>query len=310
MNAISARGLRKSYGDKVVLDGIDLDVKQGSVFALLGPNGAGKTTIVNILSTLVAPDAGTAAVAGCDLADDPGGIRRAIGVTGQFSAVDSLLNGEENLMLMADLNHLPRSVGRTRTAELLTRFDLTDAAKKIPTTYSGGMQRKLDLAMTLVGEPRVIFLDEPTTGLDPRSRRTMWDIIRGLVAGGVTIFLTTQYLDEADELADRVALLDHGRIIAEGTPDELKRQVPGGHVRLTFTDSTALQQTAVHLESSVADEDALTLQVPTDGSVASLRALLDRLDGVAVDGIAMHAPDLDDVFFSLTGHQTEAEAVQ
>jgi len=310
MNAISARGLRKSYGDKVVLDGIDLDVKQGSVFALLGPNGAGKTTIVNILSTLVAPDAGTAAVAGCDLADDPDGIRRAIGVTGQFSAVDGLLNGEENLMLMADLHHLPRSVGRNRTAELLARFDLTDAAKKIPATYSGGMQRKLDLAMTLVGEPQVIFLDEPTTGLDPRSRRTMWDIIRGLVAGGVTIFLTTQYLDEADELADRVALLDHGRIIAEGTPDELKRQVPGGHVRLTFTDSTALQQTAVHLESSVADEEALTLQVPTDGSVASLRALLDRLDGVVVDGIAMHAPDLDDVFFSLTGHQTEAEAVQ
>ena len=309
MNAISARGLRKSYDDKVVLDGIDLDVKQGSVFALLGPNGAGKTTIVNILSTLVAPDAGNATVAGSDLADDPHGIRRAIGVTGQFSAVDSLLNGEENLMLMADLHHLPRNVGRARATELLARFDLTDAAKKVPTTYSGGMQRKLDLAMTLVGEPKVIFLDEPTTGLDPRSRRTMWDIIRRLVAGGVTIFLTTQYLDEADELADRIALLDHGRIIAEGTPEELKRQVPGGHVKLTFTDNTALRQTAFHLESAIADDEALTLQVPTDGSVASLRSLLDRLDGVAVDGIAMHAPDLDDVFLSLTGRQTEAEAV-
>jgi ABC-2 type transport system ATP-binding protein len=192
MNAISVRGLRKAFGDKVVLDGIDLDVQEGSVFALLGPNGAGKTTVVNVLSTLIAPDAGIVTVAGSDLADDPDGIRRAIGVTGQFSAVDSLLNGEENLMLMADLHHLPRPVGRARTSELLARFDLTDAANKMPTTYSGGMQRKLDLAMTLVGEPKVIFLDEPTTGLDPRSRRTMWDIIRGLVAGGVTIFLTTQ----------------------------------------------------------------------------------------------------------------------
>ena len=307
MNAISVRGLRKAFGDKVVLHGIDLDVQEGSVFALLGPNGAGKTTVVNILSTLIAPDAGIVTVAGSDLADDPDGIRRAIGVTGQFSAVDSLLNGEENLMLMADLHHLPRPVGRARTSELLARFDLTDAANKMPTTYSGGMQRKLDLAMTLVGEPKVIFLDEPTTGLDPRSRRTMWDIIRGLVAGGVTIFLTTQYLDEADELADRIALLDRGQIIAEGAPDELKRQVPGGQVKLTFSDSAALQQAAGHFESFIANTDALTLVTPTDGSVASLRALLDRLDGVAVDSIAMDEPGLDDVFFSLTGRQAETE---
>ncbi|MFK0247924.1 ATP-binding cassette domain-containing protein [Amycolatopsis azurea] len=306
--AISATGLRKSYGDKVVLDGIDLHVPAGTVFSLLGPNGAGKTTTVNILSTLVGPDAGGATIAGADLATDPDGVRAAIGVTGQFSAVDNLLTGEENLFLMADLHHLPRRAGRRRAAELLERFELTDAAKKTPATFSGGMRRKLDLAMTLIGDPEVIFLDEPTTGLDPRSRRTMWEIIRDLVHGGVTIFLTTQYLEEADQLADRVAVLDGGRIVALGTPDELKRRVPGGHMQLKFPDTVALRDATRALRVSTSDEEALVLRVPTDGTVTALRAVLDRLDAeaVAVDSLTVHTPDLDDVFLSLTGHRTEA----
>ncbi|MGQ0842244.1 ATP-binding cassette domain-containing protein [Actinokineospora sp.] len=306
--AISVIGLRKSYGDNRVLDGIDLDVAPGTIFALLGPNGAGKTTIVNILSTLVTPDAGTATVAGHDLATDPDGIRAAIGLTGQFSAVDNLLTGEENLFLMADLHHLPRREGRGRAAELLDRFDLTDVAKKTPATYSGGMRRKLDLAMTLVGDPEVIFLDEPTTGLDPRSRRVMWDIIRTLAASGVTILLTTQYLEEADQLADRIAVLDVGRLVAQGTPDELKRRVPGGHLRLRFPDPGALHRATRALQVSTSDEENRTLRVPTDGTVAALRAVLDRLDAeaVAVDSLTVHTPDLDDVFLGLTGHRTEA----
>jgi ABC-2 type transport system ATP-binding protein len=305
---ISATGLRKSYGDNVVLDGIDLHVPPGTIFSLLGPNGAGKTTTVNILSTLVSPDAGSATIAGADLATDPDGVRAAIGLTGQFSAVDNLLTGEENLFLMADLHHLPRRDGRRRAAELLDRFELTEAAKKTPTTYSGGMRRKLDLAMTLIGNPKVIFLDEPTTGLDPRSRRTMWDITRGLVASGVTIFLTTQDLDEADQLADRIAVLDGGRLVAQGTPDELKRRVPGGHMQLRFPDTVALHRASGALQMSTSDEEALSLRVPTDGTVAALRAVLDRLDAeaVAVDSLTVHTPDLDDVFLSLTGHRTDA----
>ncbi|WP_020525116.1 daunorubicin resistance protein DrrA family ABC transporter ATP-binding protein [Catelliglobosispora koreensis] len=301
--AIKTTGLRKSFGSNQVLKGIDLEVAEGTIFALLGPNGAGKTTMVHILSTLIRADAGLGTVAGHDLAKEPDAVRDAIGVTGQFSAVDNFLNGEENLMLMADLRHLSKANGRKRTAELLSRFDLVEAARKPVATYSGGMRRRLDLAMTLVSSPRIIFLDEPTTGLDPRSRRTMWQIIRELVADGVTIFLTTQYLEEADELADRIALLDHGRLIAEGTPAELKRMIPGGHISLEFASVEQLQAASAMLGGSQKDTDALTLQVPSDGGVGSIRDLLDRLDRGRVDvsSLTVHTPDLDDVFLALTG---------
>jgi ABC-2 type transport system ATP-binding protein len=301
--AIVVTGLRKSFGDHVVLDGIDLTVPPGTVFSLLGANGAGKTTTVRILSTLIGADAGDVRVAGHDLVAEPDAVRAAIGVTGQFSAVDNLLTGRENLLLMADLHHLARGEGRERAAQLLEQFDLVEAAGKPVSTYSGGMRRRLDLAMTLVGSPRVIFLDEPTAGLDPRGRRGMWQIVRDLVAGGVTIFLTTQYLEEADELADRIAVLDHGRLVAEGTSDELKRRIPGGHVRLRFADPRSLDAAARVLGQVSRDSDALALRVPSDGSLRSLKTLIDRLEGraIEVDELSVHTPDLDDVFLALTG---------
>ena len=304
MMMIETRGLCKSFGDHIVLDGIDLNVASGTVFALLGPNGAGKTTTVHILSTLIGADSGEARVAGHDVVREPDAVRAAIGVTGQFSAVDNLLTGEENLLLMADLHHLSRSEGRRRAAALLERFDLVDAAKKLPITYSGGMRRRLDLAMTLVGDPRIIFLDEPTTGLDPRSRHTMWQIIRDFVASGVTILLTTQYLEEADQLADRIAVLDQGKLVAEGTPDELKRRIPGGHISLQFADESGLELAAHTLGEVVRNDNELTLQVPTDGSARSLKLVLDQLDhaAITVDGVSVHTPNLDDVFFALTSH--------
>jgi len=301
--AVVVTGIRKSFGETAVLDGVDLTVTEGTILALLGPNGAGKTTLVRILSTLVPPDSGHAQVAGHDVAEDPDGVRASIGVTGQFSAVDDLLTGKENLQLMADLNHLGRVAGRARVDDLLARFDLVDAASRLVSTYSGGMRRRLDLAMTLIGSPRVIFLDEPTTGLDPRSRRQMWDGIRNLATSGATILLTTQYLDEADELADRIAVLDHGRIVADGTPDELKRRIPGGHVRLQLSDSPTLRAAAAIFDGATLDAERLVLRVPGDGDVASLRHLLEQLDDarIAVEDLSIDSPDLDDVFFAVTG---------
>ena len=310
-SAISVRALRKSYGKQVVLDGIDLEVPEGTVYALLGPNGAGKTTMINILTTLITADSGEVSIAGFDVVRDATAIRGLIGLTGQVSAVDVQFTGEENLRLMADLHHLGRAEGKRRVAELLERFDLTDAANKPAQQYSGGMRRRLDLAMTLVGEPRIIFLDEPTTGLDPRSRRVMWDIVGELVAGGVTILLTTQYLEEADRLAARIALLDGGRVVAEGTPAELKRLVPGGSVRLEFGDAAQLDRAALALPDGARDEQGLALQVPNDGGVHTLRALLDRLDNasIEVDGLSIRSADLDDVFLSLTGRPDDEKVL-
>ncbi len=308
-NAIEVHGVSKRFGDVVALNGLDLTVPAGTVFGLLGPNGAGKTTLVRILATLLAPDDGEIRVAGHDVAREPDAVRDAIGVTGQFSAVDELLTGRENLALMADLHHLARDDARRRIGELLERFELVDAADRMAMTYSGGMRRRLDLAMTLIGAPQIIFLDEPTTGLDPRSRRTVWDIVRSLVSDGTTVFLTTQYLEEADELADRVAILDRGSIVAEGTARELKQRIPGGRIELNFADAATQLAAAGAMQLPVRDDDAVTLQIPTDGNVATLRRVLRDLDDAGVDvvDLAIHTPDLDDVFLALTGQHDRSQ---
>ena len=307
--AVAVRDLRMTFGTKTVLDGVHLTIDQGEVVALLGPNGAGKTTIVRILSTLLRADSGSVRVMGRDVVEAASAVREQIGVTGQFSAVDDLLTGEENLLLMGRLLHLGRQQSRDRAAELLELFDLADARNRIPATYSGGMKRRLDLAMTLMGRPRLIFLDEPTTGLDPRSRRTMWQLIRDLVTDGVTILLTTQYLEEADQLADRIVLLDHGRVIAEGTPSELKRRVPGAHVTVRFADPASLERAAHTMPDGVRNDDELELRVPTDGGVSALRDVLERLEeGMTVEDVSIHTADLDDVFLALTGNDAK-EAV-
>lgn len=298
--AVSVARLAKAYGDHEVLRGVDLEVPAGTVYALLGPNGAGKTTMVRILSTLLPADAGDARVGGHDVRQDPDGVRSSIGVTGQFSAVDELLTGRENLRMMADLGHLDRDRATEVVDELLRRFDLVDAADRRAASYSGGMKRRLDLAMTLVHGPRLIFLDEPTAGLDPRSRRELWQIVRELVAGGVTVFLTTQYLDEADQLADRIGVLHGGRLVAEGTSAQLKRLVPGGQVELQAADAAALDRLAQRIPQGVADAETLTLAVPSDGRPAAVRRLLEAVPEDAVTAIALRTPDLDDVFLALT----------
>ncbi|MEV6395653.1 ATP-binding cassette domain-containing protein [Streptomyces sp. NPDC051907] len=304
--AIEAHGLRKSYGEVEVLDGMDLRVERGAVFALLGPNGAGKTTTVRILATLTAADAGRARVAGYDVVADRARVRRAISLTGQFAAVDEKQTGEENLRMMARLSGLSRPAARRRAAELLERFGLADAGRRQAVTYSGGMRRRLDLAAGLVGDPEVVFLDEPTTGLDPRSRRELWEAVRELSARGATVFLTTQYLEEADQLADRVAVVDRGRLVAEGTAQELKSTVGGHRLDLVFRDADGYgrhaSRAAVHRSP-----ETLTLGLPTDGSAAHVRTLLDEIDPTRLEvaRFSLHTATLDDVFLSLTDARRE-----
>jgi len=306
--AVEAVGLQKSYGAVRVLDGVDLAVERGSVFALLGPNGAGKTTAVRILATLLRPDAGRARVAGFDVVADRRQVRRRISLTGQFAAVDDLQTGEENLRMMGRLAGLGGRQARRRAAELLERFDLAEAGRRTVASWSGGMRRRLDLAASLVGDPAVVFLDEPTTGLDPRSRQAVWQIVADLAGSGVSVFLTTQYLEDADRLADRIALLDGGRVVATGTPAQLKAQVAGQRLDLVLADATAYQDVARLLGRRAAQRDPgrLTIAVATDGSAAQVRALLDEVDPArrAVDRFAVHRATLDDVFLALTGHPT------
>jgi ABC-2 type transport system ATP-binding protein len=305
---VKATGIRKSFGGKVVLDGVDLAVAAGSIHALLGPNGAGKTTLVRILATLIRPDAGTATVAGHDLLADPLGVRRSISLTGQYAAVDDVLTGAENLRMMARLLRLSPAAARARSAELLAEFDLFDACDRRVKTYSGGMRRRLDLAVSMIARPTLLFLDEPTTGLDPRGREQLWGTVRGLANEGVTVLLTTQYLEEADRLADMIALLDHGRIVARGTADELKSSLGGEVVRFKFADEACYRRALGSVTALRADERLRTVEVGTDGSAASVRELLGLLEaaGAPASRVSVDRPSLDDVFLSLTASRTEA----
>jgi ABC-2 type transport system ATP-binding protein len=306
---VYALGIHKSFGGKLVLDGVDLAVPTGSIFALLGPNGAGKTTLVRTLATLIRPDAGAATVAGHDLLADPVGVRRSISLTGQYAAVDDVLTGEENLQMMARLLHLSPRAARARAGELLAEFGLLDARHRRVKTYSGGMRRRLDLAIAMIGNPALLFLDEPTAGLDPGSREQLWGTVQGLADGGMTILLTTQYLEEADQLAHVVAVLHHGRIVAEGSSDQLKSRLGGEVVRLQFAEPAAYQRARAlgSLTVARADDRLRTVEVGTDGTAAAVRELLGLLEaaGAPAARVSVDRPSLDDVFLTLTAPASE-----
>jgi ABC-2 type transport system ATP-binding protein len=311
---IEARGLVKKYGDVVALDGLDLSVPEGTVYGLLGPNGAGKTTAVRILTTLLKPDAGTAKVDGLDVVRKANAVRRIIGLTGQYAAVDEYLTGRENLRMFGDLYHLPTAYVKERSDELLARFDLTDAADRSLRTYSGGMRRRLDLAASLIAKPRVLFLDEPTTGLDPRSRIGLWEVIKDLVADGTTVLLTTQYLEEADQLAEEIVVIDHGRVIAQGTSDTLKDQVGGDRLEIVVDDPAQMDAAAQALRSVATGEVTVDradhrIVAPVVGGSLTLVDAVRSLDAahVGIADVALRRPTLDDVFLSLTGHTAEED---
>lgn len=309
--AISVKGIHKSYGKLKVLQGINFDVPRGSIMALLGPNGAGKTTTIRILSTLLLPDKGSASINGHDPASSPAKVRASIGLTGQFAAVDEYLTGEENLLMMGRLYRLSPADSRRRTSELLEQFDLVTAAKRPVRTYSGGMKRRLDLAMSLIASPPIIFLDEPTTGLDPRSRLTMWDIIKRLAADGTTILLTTQYMDEADNLADNIIVIDNGRVIAEGTADKLKAKVGSDRLEITIAKKNDFQKALKAFDSDAiqSDEERRLISIASKGGVTKLKQVLQQLEDIKVEAenVSLHRPTLDDVFLSLTGRTTSDE---